>query len=140
MTPEAMARIHRNCFTVPRPWTSAEFAALLAGTGVFMIAETQGFAIGRVIADEAEVLTLAVDPVARRRGIGRRLLAELMRESRARGAATIFLEVAETNAAALALYNAAGFTLSGRRKGYFRQSEGAAIDALVLSRRTVPHS
>lgn len=130
MTPEALAALHASCFRVPRPWTAAEFAALAASPGVFLLTEAGGFLLGRVAAGEAELLTLAVPGPARRRGIGRALVAGFEREAARRGAATAFLEVASDNAAASALYRGAGWHQAGRRAGYY----GAGIDALILRR------
>lgn len=93
-----------------------------------------GFLLGRIVADEAEVLTLAVDPASRRRGIGARLVAAFLAEAAARGAGRAFLEVAADNAAARALYAAAGFAEVARRRGYYRDPAGGAVDALVLAR------
>ncbi|MBS0564106.1 MAG: ribosomal protein S18-alanine N-acetyltransferase [Proteobacteria bacterium] len=131
MTAADLARIHAACFASPRPWTAAEFAALLGPGPCFLLEEPGGFALGRVIADEAELLTIAVLPEARNRGMGRRLLAGFLREAAARGAATAFLEVGATNESALALYRKAGFRAAGRRPGYYRDA-GLVADALVL--------
>jgi ribosomal-protein-alanine N-acetyltransferase len=90
----------------------------------------QGFVLARTAADEAEVLTLAVLPAARRQGIGGALLAEALAGARLRGACAMFLEVSARNAAALALYAGAGFAEVGRRRRYY--ADGA--DALVLRR------
>ena len=87
-------------------------------------------------ADEAEILTIAVAPAAHRQGIGAALLAAAMAQAALRGAAAMFLEVAEGNAAARALYAAAGFRQSGRRRRYY--PDGA--DALVLRRSLNPSS
>lgn len=134
MTPEALAQLHGACFTVPRPWTAAEFAGLLDGPGVFLLTEgAEGFLMGRALAGEAELLTLAVAPAARRQGLGARLVARFLAEARARGAESAFLEVAAGNAAALALYLAAGFAQAGRRRGYYRGPDGHIEDALVLA-------
>jgi ribosomal-protein-alanine N-acetyltransferase len=138
VTPEALACLHAACFTVPRPWSAEEFAALLGGEGVILVSESTGFALGRVAADEAEVLTIAVDPAARRKGIGARLLRGLLADAVARGATEAFLEVAADNAAALALYRGAGFAEVGRRKGYYSGRDGPATDALVLRQRLAP--
>ncbi len=128
------ARLHSACFTSPRPWSTAEIASLLESPLVFALAEPNGFLMARVIADEAEVLTLAVHPSARRQGIGARLLAGFLETTRARGAATAFLEVAADNAPAFALYRGAGFTQTGRRAGYYMRPDGTPIDAALLSR------
>lgn len=137
MTPADLARLHATCFKMPRPWSEAEFAGLLASSGVFMVAEPAGFVLGRVIADEAEILTLAVDARARRGGTGRRLLTAFEAEAAGRGAVSAFLEVAAGNDAARALYRSAGYVKSGLRPGYFRDATGRTDDALVLSRRLV---
>lgn len=80
-----------------------------------------------------DVLSLAVDPAARRQGIGRTLLTELVAQARSTGAERVLLEVAVDNDAARALYDAAGFTAIARRRGYFAGPEGpATVDALVL--------
>jgi [ribosomal protein S18]-alanine N-acetyltransferase len=108
MTPADLARLHAACFTMPRPWGAAEFADLLASPLVFLVAEPAGFALGRAVADEAELLTLAVDPSARRQGSGRRLLTKFEAEAASRGATSAFLDVAAGNDAARALYLSAG--------------------------------
>jgi ribosomal-protein-alanine N-acetyltransferase len=103
--------------------------ALLAGRG-----ETPaGLALGRVVAGEAEVLTLAVAPPYRRAGTGRRLLAALLDGLAGLGAERVALEVAAGNRAAIALYEAAGFGESGRRPGYYVSQAGRA-DALIMTR------
>ncbi len=135
---ELLAAIHAEAFD--RPWSRADFAELLASPGVFgwlsLAGEAPlGFVLARAVADEAEILTLAVSPDRRRRGIGRSLIEAALFEARARGAARIWLEVAEDNVAALTLYRAAGFAPTGRRRGYYSRPAGA-VDALVLSRET----
>lgn len=134
MTPAALARLHARCFTNPPPWSAAGFAALLDSPHVFVLTApaADAFALGRVIGPEAELLTLATDPDARRQGLARALMAEFEREARARGAETLFLEVAETNTAALALYTRCGFTPNGRRPGYFSTEDGKPLAALLL--------
>ncbi|MFN4101064.1 MAG: GNAT family N-acetyltransferase, partial [Pararhodobacter sp.] len=106
MTPEALAALHARAFATPPPWSAAGFAGLLDSPLVFLTADAQGraFALGRVVAGEAELLTLATDPAARRQGLARAQMAAFEREAQARGAVTAFLEVAEDNAAARALY------------------------------------
>jgi ribosomal-protein-alanine N-acetyltransferase len=132
VTPEDLAALHAACFTTPRPWSAAEFAALGDSPGVFLCGDETGFALGRVIAGEAELLTLAVHPAARRRGLGRRWLDAFEAAARSRAAADAFLEVAADNAAALRLYQRAGYTVAGRRKAYYTPPAGPRIDALVM--------
>lgn len=137
---EALAEIHRASFRNPRPWSADEIASILSGTGAFLLTEPGGFLIGRAIADEAELLTLAVAPEKRRQGAGARLVAAFMKESARLGAMTAFLEVAVDNAAAHALYRREGFAEAGRRRGYYRDSPGEAIDAVVMRRKIHPVS
>ena len=136
MSPEALAALHADAFTVPPPWGAASFAALLASPQVFLVADPQGraFALGRVILDEAELLTLATDPVHRQQGCARACLAAFDAEARLRGATTAFLEVAEDNVAARALYAATGWQPAGRRPGYYAAPQGGRIAALILSK------
>lgn len=134
MTPGAMAALHAACFTTPRPWTEAEFAELLSQPRVFALSEGEaGVLLGRVVADEAELLTLAVAPGARRQGTGRRLVEGFLAEAARHGAMTGFLEVAAGNRAGLALYRACGFVESGRRPGYYHGPHGIE-DAVVMRR------
>lgn len=133
MTADELARIHAASFRNPRPWTAAEFTAVLASPLCYLVDEPGGFALGQVVADEAELLTIAVLPEARRQGLGRRLLAGFLAEAEARGAVRAFLEVHAENESAIALYRTAGFRPAGRRPGYYRDG-GAVGDALVLSR------
>ena len=135
----ALAQIHAACFTTPAPWTAAALAGVLASPHAFLLcapaaAKPAGFLIGTAVAGEAELLTLAVAPEARRSGLGRQLLADFLRMAQTRGAQAAFLEVSAENSAAIALYRAAGFAEVGRRKGYYATPEGTRIDALVLRR------
>jgi len=134
MTPDALARLHADCFTTPRPWSAGEFAALTATPDCDLITLPGGFALIRTVAGEAELLTIAVDPARRREGIGRRLLARALIRAHARGAETCFLEVAADNAAATGLYRSAGFTQTGRRPGYYRLQDGQRTDAAIMAR------
>ena len=125
---ERLATLHAACFTHdPAPWTASSFADLLADPSVFLIEAPDALLLGRAIAGEAELLTLAVAPPARRQGTARRLLAEFDAAARARGAETAFLEVAEDNAPARALYAGAGWAQVGRRPRYY-----GATAALIL--------
>ena len=133
MTPAELADLHARCFATPKPWSMREFQDLLCDTHTVLVGTANGFALGRVIADEAELLTIAVEPGYRRKGLGRRLLTDLERASEARGATRCFLEVATDNHAAIALYNSAGYREVGRRSEYYRPAGGIAMDAIVLS-------
>lgn len=130
MTPDAMAAIHATSFTTPRPWSAAEIADVLGQNGAFLLTRPDAFLIGRVTLDEAELLTLAVAPAARRHGTGRALVEGFARAAATRGATGAFLEVAADNQPAQALYAATGWQAAGRRRGYY----GAGMDALILWR------
>jgi ribosomal-protein-alanine N-acetyltransferase len=135
VTPAQLATLHARCFTTPRPWSEADFAAFLQDPLAFLLTEGDAaFLLGRAVAGEAEVLTLATAPESRRLGLGRKLVMRFLYQARLRAAETAFLEVAADNAPAIALYGDAGFTESGRRRGYYLRPDGSRIDALVLSR------
>ena len=133
MTPDDLAALHARAFADQRPWTAAEFASLLASPHTLLVTDPMGFVLGRVLASEAEILTLAVDPAARRQGCARRMLDAFLVQS-AHQAETAFLDVAADNAPARALYKAAGFAETGRRKGYFARKAGPAVDAILMTR------
>ena len=131
---ERLSALHAQAF--PAPWSPEAFADLLRAPGVCAVLVEQGFAMVRTVAGEAELLTLAVAPAARRRGIGRALLDAALEAARLSGAEVLHLEVAAGNTAALALYAAAGFERSGLRPAYYASPGGAPEDA-VLMRRTL---
>ena len=130
-----LASIHAEAFAGAHdtPWSAAAFADLLDQAGVFAVESPDGFILMRTVADEAEILTLAVRPGARRAGLGARLVGEGALAAAARGAVRVFLEVAEDNAAARALYARAGFVEAGRRTGYYAAADGGRRDALLLA-------
>lgn len=129
-----LAQTHAACFSHSRPWSSEEFAKLLEHDGTLLAMDRQGFALARRVLDEAEILTIAVLPAARRRGVASGLLAELEGDLAQNGARYLYLEVAEDNAAALALYYSRGYRETGRRTGYYAAASGPATDALILSK------
>jgi [ribosomal protein S18]-alanine N-acetyltransferase len=120
-----LAALHATCF--PDPWNAAAISALLVAPGTFAFAHDDGFILARAAGGEAEILTLAVAPQARGKGLGRGLLQAAIKRAQAMGAQTMFLEVGADNPAALALYARLGFVKAGLRKGYYQ-----GRDALVL--------
>lgn len=133
-----LADLHDRAFD--RPWSAEEFETLLKGPGVFAVLgeagepeEAKGFILCRAIAGEAEILTVAVDPAARRRGWGGALVEMAAAIAREAAAIEMFLEVAADNVAAIGLYQAAGFGRVGLRKGYYPHPDGAK-DAVVMRR------
>jgi [ribosomal protein S18]-alanine N-acetyltransferase len=119
-------------------WTLSQCAGLLPLPGVWLTlacaaGEVVGFALARLVADEAELLLLAVKPAGQRRGIGRILLDHFEDKAAARGAVRLHLEVREGNHA-LSLYEQAGFGLVGRRRDYYSGQNGDRYDALTLAK------
>lgn len=135
MTLAELAALHARCFSTPPPWSEAAFTSFLTDPLAFLLVEGDAaFLLGRAVAGEAELLTLAVAPESRRLGLGRKLLARFLYQARLRGAASAFLEVAEDNAAARALYAAQGFAELGRRPAYYARPDGTRIAAIVMQR------
>ncbi|WP_291830228.1 GNAT family N-acetyltransferase [Bosea sp. (in: a-proteobacteria)] len=133
----ALAALHAAAFPPADRWGADAIGLMLEMPGAFVVHRPgEGFALARVAAEEAEILTLAVHPGARRQGHGAVLLAGAMAGALARGARAMFLEVAEANQAARGLYGAAGFAEIGRRRRYY--PDGG--DALVLRRDLMPES
>lgn len=124
-----MAAIHRAAFPPTDAWSRDVILLQLEVPATFgLISSLGGMVLGRVAADEAEILTLAVNPEQRRHGLGSALLRAAMERARGLGAASMFLEVAVTNHAALALYEKHGFSEAGLRRRYYTDG----TDALVL--------
>jgi ribosomal-protein-alanine N-acetyltransferase len=133
----ALAALHEAAFPRAEAWGADAIRLMLEMPGAFGLhLPGEGFVLARVAAGEAEILTLAVAPAARRQGHGAGLLAAALAGAVARGAGAMFLEVSDRNAAARALYAAAGFAEVGRRRRYY--ADGA--DALVLRRDLTPSS
>ena len=96
--------------------------------------DAAGFAMLREAVGEEELLLLAVAPIHRRKGIGRRLLQQALAQAKARGSAQVFLEMRDGNSAEC-LYRALGFEQIGRRPGYYRSAVGGPLDAVTFARR-----
>lgn len=130
MTPSDMARLYAAAFPNSRPWSAKEVTDLIRPPG-FVVSRADGFAIGRSIVGEAELITIAVDPATRRKGAGRALLTAFEAASNAEH---LFLDVAADNAPALALYRSAGWVETGRRKAYYTRSGQPAVDAITMAK------
>lgn len=120
-----------------RGWTRDELAELLGSPGVgglllLLDGKPVGFALCRVAADEAELLTIAVDAGSRRLGAGRLLLEAVIDGARLANATALFLEVGADNPAACSLYEQKEFRVVGRRRAYYQRGPGAKADALVM--------
>lgn len=127
---ETLAHVHAAAFE--DAWDAGAIAGLLAQDGVFAVAAEEGFVLIRVVSGEAEILTLAVLPASRRRGVGRALVRAGAKKAVAMGAEKLFLEVNVGNFAANGLYASLGFLKVGVRAGYYRKASGVKEDALVL--------
>ncbi len=132
-----LAQLHGSSFA--RGWGEAEFEAMLSerNTLVHRLRSGRGiigFAVSRIGADEAEILSIAVDEVWRGRGLSRTLLLTHLGHLAARGVRTIFLEVEENNRPARRLYDASGFVVVGRRERYYKQADGEHLNALLMRR------
>lgn len=120
-------------------WTAADYGSILSADGsAWLLAEDRaaerpvGFLLARSLADEMEILNLAVAPAYRRRGIGRRLVGVALARAQVRGARQCWLEVRASNLAALDFYRAVGFVEGYRRRAYYRDP---VEDGVVLVRR-----
>ena len=133
---DALAQVHASAFQPG--WDAEDIADLGSGPGVFaLIVEADGpigMLLGRAVAGESEILTLAVDPAARRQGVAAALVAAACAAAKAAGAEEMFLEVAVDNIAALALYERAGFVRAGLRPAYYEREGGEPADAVVMRR------
>ena len=128
-TARDLAALHATAFDGTARWSADAFARALVDPGCFLVRAPggAGFALGRHVADEVELLTLVVAAPRRRMGLGRTLLAEFEARARARGATAAFLEVADGNAPARALYDAAAWRVVGRRPRYYDDGSDAVL-------------
>ena len=132
MTPVELSTLHHKCFTRPRPWSPDEFKQLMQSC--FLIERSNAFLLGRFIFDDAEILTLAVSPSERRKGVASLLVKEFLLKAKEQGIRRVTLEVAEDNLPALTLYNSFLFIKIGRREGYYKSiNQQNNVAALILS-------
>jgi len=132
-----LARIHAASFH--RGWGEGEFESMLTERNTLVHRlkigrRLAGFIISRIGADEAEILSVALDPSQRGRGLSRDLLLTHLGHLAGRGVRTVFLEVEENNQPARRLYQRAGFATVGRRKRYYQQVGGEQLNALLMRR------
>ena len=132
---DALCALEKACFSLP--WTREQLAGELPDERhEFLAAEGKdGGVLGYIgmmtVLDEGYISNVAVAPEARRAGIGRALVEEMLRRAEKRELTFVTLEVREHNAGAIALYAAEGFSVVGRRRGYY---ERPAEDALLMTR------
>ena len=130
-----LAILHKQCFDhFPRPYSANTFYEFLQNKNYYLAeVKYKGFAIARVVSEVAELITIAVDPCFRGKGIGQKVLNELIYKVLDTNANQFILEVASNNQAAINLYIKLGFTAMHKRKNYFRH-KNVAIDAIVFKR------
>lgn len=132
MTPQNLAETHAAAFTRSRPWTAEEFADLLSNRFTHVVGNAKSFALFQVIADEAELLTIATHPDAQRQGLASKRMQEWHSQAKALGATRSFLDVAADNLPAIALYTRFGYRSCGSRKGYYLRGNNQKIDAILM--------
>ena len=132
-----LAQLHGASFH--RGWGEGEFESMLSERNTLVHRlrlgrKMVGFAVSRMAADEAEILSIAVAPSHRGRGLSRNLLLTHLGHLSGRGVRTVFLEVEENNQPARRLYQWAGFGVAGRRERYYQQPGGEQLNALLMRR------
>jgi ribosomal-protein-alanine N-acetyltransferase len=132
-----LAQLHAASFH--RGWGEDEFDGMLGERNTLVHRlrlgrKIVGFAVSRIAADEAEILSIAIAPSHRGRGLSRGLLLTHLRHLAGRGVRTVFLEVEENNQPARRLYDSSGFVQAGRRERYYRQPDGTQLNALLMRR------
>lgn len=124
---DELENLHKACFP-NKPWSASDFADLKK-SGCDIIASQNGFVVWRVVADEAEIITIGVHPDARKSGIASAMLVIIENDIKKRGGKKIFLEVAENNEPARKLYEANGYKKIGIRPKYYD-----GIDAIMMDK------
>ncbi len=134
MTPFEMATLHLLSGIHTRPWSEIEYKNLLdRNTSRFFHTEN-GFLIGRVIDQDAEILNVIIHPDYRRLGKASKLIGMFEKEAKDAGSSRCFLEVAESNSSAIKLYSALGYLKVGQRNNYYKFVDGRKDDAAILSK------
>lgn len=136
-----LARIHGEAFA--RAWSDGEFESLISQPSVFGYLacpegrardHAAGFVLCREAAGEAEILSIGTSPRHRRSGLGWRLMRSVLQEAERRGAEELFLEVDQTNIAAISLYQRLDFIKVGERRAYYAHADAGRTTALVMRR------
>ncbi len=134
-----VADLHAKCFE--REWGTLEFSSLLAQANVICVVAREvgkpfesplAFVLARYVDDEAEILSIGVDPRHRKNGIGRTLMEEIIRKLHAERTSSLFLEVDAVNTSAVNMYRNMKFREVGERPSYYGNDAGEKSAALVM--------
>jgi tRNA threonylcarbamoyl adenosine modification protein YeaZ/ribosomal-protein-alanine acetyltransferase len=130
-----LSELHGESFSAA--WTETSFRELLSSSGTTALVATNqnnptGFVLFRSAADEAEILTICTRPDFRRKGLGRLLVHNMEQQLKPGGIKSLFIEVAVSNVAALALYKFCGFKPAGQRENYYALANGRYEDAIIM--------
>lgn len=134
---EFCAALHKRANMPTRAWSAEEYQQLLDDRFTVFTKHANGFAVGRVIADQAELFMIIVAPDVRGRGLGQDILDQFLDVCRRKGACEVLLEVGESNYAARALYGRSDFEMQGQRPKYYHHEDGIQDNA-VLYKRALP--
>jgi [ribosomal protein S18]-alanine N-acetyltransferase len=138
---ESVMRVMEGAFgqRFGEAWTRSQLAGILPMGGVSLVVArgcdsgvAVGFSLFRTVADESELLLLAVLPSHHRRGVGRWLLDDFLKRARNEGVARVHLEVRDGNPA-VSMYHDVGFAPVGRRRNYYHAPDGQRFDAITLA-------
>ena len=134
MTPFEMAKLHSLSGDHTRPWSEIEYKNLLDTNTSRLFHTKNGFLVGRVIDQDAEILNVIIHPDYRRLGKASKLIGTFEKKAKVSGSLRCFLEVAESNSSAKKLYSTLGYLKVGQRKNYYKFVDGRKDDAVILSK------
>ncbi len=134
MKPEQMSELHFAIGNNSRPWSAKEYSSLIDNPLSINFTGKYGFALGRVVNSEAELLMIIVQTDKQGLGFGQAYLSGFELKSVKRGATSCFLEVSDNNTPAKALYYSSGYAKIGTRKLYYRLDDSQCFDALILKK------
>lgn len=124
---DELSNLHKKCFP-SKPWSADDFRDLKK-SGCEIIVSQNGFIVYRVAVDEAEIITIGVNPEMRRKGIASAMITIVEKNIKNQGVKKLFLEVASNNSAGKKLYENCGFNVVGLRPKYYD-----GVDAILMSK------
>ena len=139
MTPEKMSKLHSMSEANHRTWQAHEFSELLSLPGVIAEYHEHGFALARVIDAQAELLLIVTEYIKQNNGLATNCLLKIERKLFQNGAQQLFLEVSESNSAAITVYEKLNYKKITIRKSYSRDKNGKFETALVMQKDLRPN-